>query len=59
MVPRIQVNGGGAEGEGGGSLVQTLLALLVSERGDALLGAEEVKPQRKAKGAAAGQLEAE
>ena len=45
VVPRIQVNGGGA-GEGEGSLVQTLLALLVSEKGDALLGAEEAKPRR-------------
>ena len=48
VVPRIQVNGGGGpEGEGGGSLVQTLLALLVSERGDALLGAEDAAPARR------------
>jgi len=49
VVPRIQVNGGGTSGFGGGeggSLVQTLLALLVSEKGDALLGAEDTKPRR-------------
>jgi len=46
VVPRIQVNGGGDAGEGGGSLVQTLLALLVSEKGDALLAAEEPKARR-------------
>jgi len=45
VVPRIQVNGG--EGGEGGSLVQTLLALLVSEKGDALLEAEDTKPRRR------------
>lgn len=40
VVPRIQVNGGGGEGDGG-SLVQTLLALLVSERGHAMLAADD------------------
>lgn len=46
VVPRIQVNGGSDAGEGGGSLVQTLLALLVSEKGDALLELDEAKPRR-------------
>ena len=48
VVPRIQVSGGGGDGEGG-SLVQTLLALLVSERGDALLEAQTEPAKRKAK----------
>ena len=48
VVPRIQVSGGGGDGEGG-SLVQTLLALLVSERGDALLEAQAEPAKRKAK----------
>ena len=47
VVPRIQVNGGAGEGEGGSSLVQTLLALLVSEKGDALLADEDAKPRRR------------
>jgi uncharacterized membrane protein YqiK len=40
IVPRIQVNGGGdsAGGANGGPLLQTLMAMLVSERGEALLG---------------------
>jgi uncharacterized membrane protein YqiK len=54
VVPRIQVNGGAGEGEGGSSLVQTLLALLVSEKGDALLADEDAKPRRRR-----GKVEAE
>lgn len=57
VVPRIQVNGSGDGGEGGGSLVQTLLALLVSEKGDALLGAEEAPPKRKGKAAVEAEAE--
>jgi uncharacterized membrane protein YqiK len=38
IVPRIQVSGAGEGGAaGGGPLMQTLLAMLVSERGEALL----------------------
>ncbi len=48
IVPRIQVNGG-AGGESGGSLVQTLLALMVSERGEDLLGESAVKPAKARK----------
>ena len=57
VVPRIQVNGGGGMGGAGdgsgGSLVQTLLALLVSERGEALLEVDSAKPRRRSKAALA------
>jgi len=48
IVPRIQVNGGGDEAGGGsgGPLLQALMAMIVSEKGDALLAEEAAKPSR-------------
>ena len=55
VVPRIQVNGGGGGngtgGEGGGALLQTLMALIVSDKGEALLEDQTKPVRRKGKGA--------
>ena len=51
VVPRIQVNGGGDHGEGGGALLQTLMALIVSDKGEALLEDQSKPARRKGKGA--------